>query len=190
MYSPGGSFFQSAFMKNRFWTKVTDGISLNISLYLETQGFVAVPIFACTPLEIRGKLDLWGYVSQIDIAANSGLGWKGKNGLLISPEDGPRVGVGTVLTDAPLQGDARLNQRCPDECLICVDGCPSKALDGTGRVNRLNCTVTQAIAPLSLMMTKEFSIKEHRDMIVNVGGVDEHTWYKCNACVVNCPMGL
>jgi hypothetical protein len=39
-------------------------------------------------------------------------------------------------------------------------------------------------------MTKEFSMKDHRDMIVNVGAVDEHTWYRCNACVINCPIGL
>lgn len=170
--------------------RVVDELSVNISNYLERQGFLAAPVFVCTPLEMRGKLDLWGYVSQIDIAAKSGLGWKGKNGLLISPEYGPRIGVGTVLTDAPLQGDKPSKQTCPDECLICVEACPSQALDGTGRVNRLNCTLTQAMAPLSIMMTKEFSMKDHRDMIVNVGGVDEHTWYKCNACVVNCPIGL
>lgn len=67
--------------------------------------------------------------------------------------------------------------------------CPSKALDGTGKVNRLTCTVIHAIAPLSLMMTKHFSAKENMDMILNVGAVDEHTWYRCNACVVNCLVG-
>ncbi|GAB4346003.1 MAG: hypothetical protein Kow0099_26860 [Candidatus Abyssubacteria bacterium] len=171
--------------------RTLDHISVHISLYLEEQGFVAVPVFICTPLEMPKSLDLWGYLSQIDVAARSGLGWIGKNGLLISPKYGPRVGLGTVLTDAVLEEDPQRNVGgCPDDCSICVDKCPAGALNGTGRINRLNCAASQAIAPLSLMMAKEFSMKEHRDMIVNLGAVDEHTWYRCNACVVHCPIGL
>jgi epoxyqueuosine reductase QueG len=168
-----------------------DEMSINISLYLEEQGFLAAPVFICTPLEMPKSFDLWGYLSQIDIAARSGLGWIGKNALLISPEHGPRVGLGTVLTDAVLEEDERKNVgECPDACRICIEKCPAQALDGTGKVNRLNCTMNQALAPLSIMMTKDFSMKEHHDMIVNLGAVDEHTWYRCNACVVECPIGL
>ncbi|RJP23299.1 MAG: epoxyqueuosine reductase [Candidatus Abyssobacteria bacterium SURF_5] len=167
-----------------------DAMSIDISLYLEEQGFVAAPVFICTPLEMPKSFDLWGYLSQIDLAARSGLGWIGKNGLLVSPKYGPRVGLGTVVTDAVLEEDRPLNERCPDDCSICVDKCPAGALDGTGKVNRINCTMTQALAPLSIMLMKEYSMKEHRDMIVNMGAVDEHTWYRCNACVVHCPIGL
>lgn len=170
--------------------RVLDQTSINISLYLEEQGFLATPVFICTPLEMPHSFDLWGYLSQIDVAARSGLGWIGKNGLLISPKHGPRVGLGTVVTDAELDEDRPLDRKCPDGCAICVEKCPAHALDGTGKVNRLNCTAAQAIAPLSMMLMKEFPIREHRDMIVNLGAVDEHTWYKCNACVVNCPIGL
>ncbi|RJP64497.1 MAG: epoxyqueuosine reductase [Candidatus Abyssobacteria bacterium SURF_17] len=171
--------------------RTLDGISINICLFLEEHGFVAAPVFICTPLEMPKSLDLWGYLSQIDVAAKSGLGWIGKNGLLTSPVYGPRVGLGTVLTNAVIEEDRQSDVgKCPDDCFICVEKCPAGALDGTGKVNRLNCTATQAIAPISLMMTKEFSMKEHRDMIVNVGAVDEHTWYRCNNCVVHCPIGL
>ncbi len=171
--------------------RLADENSAKISIYLEERGFSALPLFICTPLEMRGKFDLWGYASQIDLAAKCGVGWIGKNGLLITSKYGPRVIIGTVLTDAPLEEEKTKEAgKCPDNCLICVDMCPAKALDDTGKVNRLTCTVTQAIAPLSLMMAKEFSMKEQRDMIVNVGAVDEHTWYRCNACVIHCPLGL
>jgi epoxyqueuosine reductase len=167
-----------------------DEISIDLSLYLEEEGFLAAPVFICTPLEMPKSFDLWGYLSQIDLAARSGLGWIGKNGLLISPKYGPRVGLGTVVTDAPLEEDLPLKKTCPDDCSICVEKCPAEALDGTGKVNRVNCGMTQALAPLSILLMKEFSMKEHHDMIVNMGAVDEHTWYRCNACVVHCPVGL
>lgn len=166
-----------------------DELSVQIAVFLEEEGFSAAPIFVCTPLEMVEKFDLWGYASQIDLAAASGLGWKGKNGLLISPKYGTRVGIGTVLTDAALPPDKPLAKSCPEDCFICVEKCPSKAIDGSGRVNRLTCTVTQATAPLSLMMARDFPIKDNRAMIVNIGAVDEHTWYRCNACVVHCPIG-
>ncbi len=39
-------------------------------------------------------------------ATSAGLGWIGKNGLLISIDHGPRLSLVTVLTDAPLRPDA------------------------------------------------------------------------------------
>jgi epoxyqueuosine reductase QueG len=167
-----------------------DEISIDLSMRLEEQGFLATPVFICTPLEMPKSYDLWGYLSQIDVAARSGLGWIGKNGLLVSPKFGPRVGLGTVVTDAVFEEDRPLNEKCPDDCSVCVEKCPADALDGTGKVNRINCTMKQAIAPLTVMMMKEFSLKEHLDMIINLGAVDEHTWYRCNACVVQCPVGV
>jgi len=166
-----------------------DGKALSLSLFLEDRGFQAVPVFSCTPMEIPKKLDMRGYVSQIDLAARSGLGWIGKNGLLISPEHGTRVGIGTVLTDAEIEHDAQLAQGCPEDCFICVENCPVDAIDGSGKVDRPRCTSNQAIAPLSLMMAKNFPVKENLSMLVNVGSVDEHVWYTCNACVTSCPIG-
>jgi epoxyqueuosine reductase QueG len=166
-----------------------DQKALDICLFLEDRGFGAVPVFVCTPLEMRAKLDLWGFLSQIDLAARAGLGWIGKNGLLISPDHGTRTGIGTVLTDAVLEHDRPLERACPDDCFLCVESCPAGAIDGSGKVDRPKCTPTQAAVPLSLMMARDFPAVENRSMLVNVGGVDEHVWYTCNACVVSCPIG-
>src|SRR5512139_603346 len=143
--------------------RMVDEISIRLALVFEEEGFSAVPIFVCTPLEMKARFDLRGHVSQVELAALSGLGWIGKNGLLMTERNGPRIGVGTVLTDAPLpEKRCTAIEHCPDDCYICVEKCPARALDGSGRVERLACTAVQAIAPLSLLMIKEFPAKEFR----------------------------
>jgi epoxyqueuosine reductase len=64
-------------------------------------------------------------------ATSAGLGWIGKNGLLISPDFGPRLSLGTVLTDALLQPDAPIEHSLCGECGLCVEFCPSKAITGS-----------------------------------------------------------
>jgi len=63
-------------------------------------------------------------------ATSAGIGWVGKNGLLINPEHGPRLSLATVLTDARLAADKPIDQsRCGD-CALCIEHCPSKAITG------------------------------------------------------------
>jgi len=63
-------------------------------------------------------------------ATSAGLGWIGKNGLLISPEHGPRLSLATVLTDAPLRPDVPIEQCRCEACMLCIDHCPSQAITG------------------------------------------------------------
>ncbi len=63
-------------------------------------------------------------------ATSAGIGWIGKNGLLISPEYGPRLSLATVLTDAPLVPDRPILKSQCDSCDLCRDYCPSGAITG------------------------------------------------------------
>jgi epoxyqueuosine reductase QueG len=64
------------------------------------------------------------------LATLSGIGWIGKSTLLISPEYGPRIRFGTLLTDMPLEVNTPFVQsRCGD-CRACVDACPIGAIKG------------------------------------------------------------
>lgn len=63
-------------------------------------------------------------------ATCAGLGWIGRNGLLISPEYGPRLSLATVLTDAPITVDAAMKESLCGNCTLCVDHCPSQAITG------------------------------------------------------------
>lgn len=63
-------------------------------------------------------------------ASLSGMGWIGRNGLLISPLYGPRISLATVLTDAPLKTNRPVTEGGCGECMLCVDYCPSHAITG------------------------------------------------------------
>jgi len=75
-------------------------------------------------------VDAAGFLGLLKMAAHgAGLGWIGRNGLLVTPEVGPRLVLDALLTDAPLQATARapVENRCGD-CRRCVDVCPVKAI--------------------------------------------------------------
>ncbi len=63
-------------------------------------------------------------------ATSAGLGWIGKNGLLISPDHGPRLSLATVLTDARLRPDEPVESCLCGTCMLCAEHCPSGAITG------------------------------------------------------------
>lgn len=103
-----------------------DRAALLIAKRIQEAGYKAYAIPASQTVNER-KLE--GAISH-KLAANlAGLGWIGKNCLLITPKYGPRVRLATVLTDAPLETGERLTGDCED-CRECVDICPPKAFTG------------------------------------------------------------
>ena len=67
----------------------------------------------------------------IPLAIQAGLGEYGRNGLLITPEFGPRIRLGKIFTDLPLTIDQPINFGVKDFCNICrrcSDACPVKAI--------------------------------------------------------------
>ena len=63
-------------------------------------------------------------------ATSAGLGWIGKNGLLISADYGPRLSLATVLTDARIGPDAPMEYGLCGDCILCMQYCPSRAITG------------------------------------------------------------
>lgn len=64
-------------------------------------------------------------------ATCAGLGWIGKNGLLINPIYGPRLTWATVLTNAPLVPDqGQVTSSSCGPCRRCVEICPAGAIKG------------------------------------------------------------
>ena len=64
------------------------------------------------------------------VATRAGLGWIGKNCLLITEQYGPAIRLSSIVTDAPLKcGEPTEESRC-GQCDACVRLCPAGALSG------------------------------------------------------------
>jgi epoxyqueuosine reductase QueG len=57
----------------------------------------------------------------------AGLGWIGRNNLLVHPEFGCQFRLATVLTDMPLEPDQPLDRDCGG-CFKCLAACPAAAI--------------------------------------------------------------
>ncbi len=69
------------------------------------------------------------------IAASSGVGFVGKNNMLITEKYGSYVFLGEIITDLIILKDEPLKERCGD-CKLCLDACPTKSiLKGPSGIN-------------------------------------------------------
>ena len=77
-------------------------------------------------------------------AARAGLGWIGKNNLLVSPVFGSFVFLAALVTEAELLYDEPQESRC-GSCERCVTACPTGALEAPRRLNAQKCIAYQTI---------------------------------------------
>jgi len=103
-----------------------DQIALILAKKIQDKGYQAFPIPASHTIDPNKMI---GAISHKLPASLSGMGWIGKNCLLITPDYGPRVRLATILTDAPLETGHPIADNCGD-CRDCVEVCPVKALKG------------------------------------------------------------
>ena len=81
-----------------------------------------------------------------EAAARSGVGFYGKNTLLITRRHGSWVVLGTLVTDVELEPTPPLDLDC-GECRLCIDACPTGALDEPGTLDSTRCLSYWTQAP-------------------------------------------
>ena len=77
-------------------------------------------------------------VAERALAVRAGLGFIGKNHMLINPGRGCRIFLGEIVTDLKLQPDEPITADCSD-CSKCIETCPTGALRPDGRFDAGRC---------------------------------------------------
>jgi epoxyqueuosine reductase len=121
--------------------------------------------------EYRVLVDANQHVDR-EAAARAGVGFYGKNTLLITRKHGSWVVLGTLVTTAEIEATTPLDAGC-GTCTLCIDACPTGALDEPGVLDATKCLSywTQAAAPIP---------EEYR---VHLGA----QVYGCDICQDVCP---
>ena len=107
-----------------------------------------------------------------EAAVRAGVGFYGKNTVVITPTHGSWVVLGTLVTDVEIEGSEPLGLDC-GSCRLCIDACPTGALDEPGELDATRCLSywTQAPAPIP---------EEYRE---DLGAMV----YGCDICQDVCP---
>lgn len=96
--------------------------------YLQENGYEAYPqtrdVVSQNETEYNSKLP------HKTIATRSGIGWIGKSALLVTKEYGSAIRISTILTNAPLEAEAPINESKCGNCTNCTKACPAGAVKG------------------------------------------------------------
>lgn len=101
-----------------------DQLALKCANFIQRKGYFALPIPASQILDWEKQK---GHLSHKQLGALAGLGWIGRNNLLVNNKLGSQLRLATVLTDMPLKIDQPLKNDC-GACRICVEICPAGAI--------------------------------------------------------------
>jgi epoxyqueuosine reductase len=84
-----------------------------------------------------------------EAAARSGVGFYGKNTMLITRRHGSWVVLGTLVSDKDLESTPPLDADC-GSCTLCIEACPTHALDEPGTLDATRCLSYWTQAPASI----------------------------------------
>ncbi len=79
-----------------------------------------------------------GPVHERALAAQAGLGWRGRNSLLLNSRVGSKIFLAVVLTSLRLDRDGPTTDHC-GSCTACVEACPTDALVADGVLDSRRC---------------------------------------------------
>lgn len=131
---------------------------------------------------IQNEIGPFGYRAFVDsapvleraLAQKAGLGWTGKNSLILNPKAGSLFFIGELFTDLPLPIDEPFDQQHCGKCQRCRTECPTQAIVEDRVVDARRC-----ISYLTIELHGPIPEAFRRDMGNRV--------YGCDDCQLVCP---
>ena len=169
---------------------------------LARQGARAISVPAYLPVDMGGESKgMKGEINHKTIAAIAGLGGIGLSLLLITPEFGPFVRLGTIVTDALLSPDQPLSENPCDLCGLCRDACTAKAIREDGSLDYSACTshiLRNGLPGIIAIARKMIGADEKaiKGIIYSPDFWDiwqstvSGSFYGCFECIASCPIGF
>ena len=131
--------------------------------------------------KIQSEIGEFGYRAFVDsapvleraFAEKSGLGWIGKNTMLINKQAGSWFFLGELFTDLALPIDEPVSDHC-GSCRACLDVCPTNAFLGPNKMDATRC-----ISYLTIELRNSIPLEFRKAMGNRVFG--------CDDCQLVCP---
>ena len=164
--APTHTYFQHYRTMNSY----IDSVAHQLVMALQAKGYEAAAIPASQSVE-----GLAGLFPHKKAAVRAGIGYIGKSCLFISEKFGPRVRLGTVFTNAPLETVCMEQKSLCGECDICSKACGAMAIKNINFENGMTREDIYDAKACSDYMKEKF---KH----IGRGAV-------CGVCMKVCPKG-
>lgn len=151
---------------------ILDNIADSCVKYINDKGYKAV---GQTSTYITSDDNLTTSLPHKTVATRAGLGWIGKNALLITPEYGSAIRLTSVITDMPLKTNNPINESKCGTCNKCKSTCPAKAIKGS--LWKVNSKREELIDPHQCRKTARKLFKDRVGIEITL----------CGKCIEICP---
>ena len=112
-------------------------------------------------------------LAERSLAYKAGLGFIGKNRMLINPALGPQIFLGEIITTLTISTDNPIKNNCSN-CDKCITACPTHALTPGGQFDANKCIN---------YLTIEYKGPIHPKLEKKTGD----RIFGCNECIITCP---
>jgi epoxyqueuosine reductase len=113
-------------------------------------------------------------VLERDWARRSGMGWVGKNTMVIHPKKGSWFFLAEIITDLEFEYDAPISDYC-GTCTRCIDSCPTDAISPSGYI----VDGSKCISYLTIELKNNLPVEYKHKM--------ENWMFGCDICQQVCP---
>lgn len=173
------------FFKNYYPSQNINDSEIKVSKYAYGADYHEVirtqlKLFLKSLNEKFGEVEGRGFVDSAPVlerawAEKAGIGWQGKNGMVINKQAGSFFFIATLIVDLELEYDAPMVKDFCGTCTRCIDACPTQAILPNKVVDGSKC-----ISYFTIEL-KEMLIPE------NMQGKFDNWMFGCDTCQDVCP---